>query len=213
MVAAIAMKLLSTTSSGNLSSILANDGGGDLVQVATWADDIRSQPEYHWSAPLHYIDTQDWACTYVPTQDCGDQMCVAGAIVNYTGRVVSTDNSIADEAAKFLTHFVGDIHQPLHVGFTSDRGGNTLKGSFLGQSVNLHAAWDSNIIDHRIAISFGGSMDSYTKYDVVSPSSLDLLVYASLQIDGFLFTYEGQQFLVARRPCGQGSVDKVLCFV
>lgn len=127
--AAIAMKYLTANAASNLSVILANDGGGDLTQVATWADDVRSDPAYHWSAPLHYIDTPDWACAYTAT-DCPNQMCVAGAIANYSTRVLSNDNSAADEAAKFLTHFLGDIHQPLHVAFSTDRGGNLLKGYF-----------------------------------------------------------------------------------
>ena len=80
---------------------------------------MRSTPEYQWSAPLHFIDTPDWSCAYDANNDCPNQLCVAGAIANYTGRVTSTDPSVSDEAAKFITHFLGDIHQPLHVGFTT----------------------------------------------------------------------------------------------
>ena len=32
--------------------------------VATWADDVKDTPPYRWSAPLHYIDTPDFACSY-----------------------------------------------------------------------------------------------------------------------------------------------------
>jgi hypothetical protein len=84
-------------------------------QVANWADQVRSQPDYKWSAPLHFIDTPDWECAYTPATDCVDSKCVAGAIGNYSKRVVSMDGDTADEAAKFITHFCGDIHQPLQL--------------------------------------------------------------------------------------------------
>jgi hypothetical protein len=68
------------------------------------------------SAQLHYIDTPDKACTFVYTRDCVDDACVAGAIANYTDRLKDTSLPKAQraEALKFIVHFVGDIHQPLH---------------------------------------------------------------------------------------------------
>ena len=73
---------------------------------------------------LHYIDTPDWACDYVKSRDCANSMCVAGAITNYTNRLLSStvDYTARNEALRFLTHFVGDIHQPLHVAFSGDEG-------------------------------------------------------------------------------------------
>jgi hypothetical protein len=55
-----------------------------------------------------------------------------------------------DETAlllRILFHLVGDIHQPLHVGYGEDKGGNTIDVDFLGKSTNLHHVWDSDIID------------------------------------------------------------------
>jgi hypothetical protein len=161
-VASIAMKYLNPTASSALQTILANDGGGDLVQICNWADQVRSNPDYKWSATLHYIDTPDWSCNFDHQRDCANEQCVAGAIANYSSRV--TIPAAADEAAKFITHFSGDIHQPLHVAFTSDRGGNLLKGSFLGQSVNLHACWDTSIIDARMQQDFSGSQSAYFNF-------------------------------------------------
>ncbi|CAN7096723.1 unnamed protein product [Brassica rapa subsp. narinosa] len=50
------------------------------------------------------------------------------------------------EALLFLSHFVGDIHQPMHVGFTSDEGGNTIKLHWYRHKSNLHHVWDREII-------------------------------------------------------------------
>ena len=43
---------------------------------------------------------------------------------------------------------MGDLHQPLHVGYGIDKGGNTIDVDFLGETTNLHRVWDSQIIEH-----------------------------------------------------------------
>ena len=57
--------------------------------------------------------------------------------------------SLEDKAfyLRFLVHFVGDIHQPLHVGRAEDRGGNDIKVKWFGNDTNLHRVWDTHIID------------------------------------------------------------------
>ncbi|MCK5072363.1 MAG: S1/P1 nuclease [Bacteriovoracaceae bacterium] len=60
------------------------------------------------------------------------------------------------EAIKFLAHLVGDIHQPLHCGYKKDRGGNDVKVEWFGVSTNLHAVWDSYLIEMQKL--------SYTEY-------------------------------------------------
>ena len=63
---------------------------------------------------------------------------------------VLKNRSASDEdklvALKFVGHFVGDIHQPLHAGYKEDKGGNDLRVNFLGKKTNLHSVWDSGII-------------------------------------------------------------------
>src|SRR5260370_19352158 len=49
--------------------------------------------------------------------------------------------------SRFLVHFVGDVHQPLHVGRRDDRGGNDIQVTWFGESTNLHAVWDEKIIE------------------------------------------------------------------
>jgi nuclease S1 len=48
----------------------------------------------------------------------------------------------------FLIHFVGDIHQPLHLGRASDRGGNSITVTFNRKKTNLHSLWDSGLINY-----------------------------------------------------------------
>jgi hypothetical protein len=49
-------------------------------------------------------------------------------------------------ALKFIVHFVGDLHQPVHVSRAEDKGGNTIQVQFGGQGTNLHSLWDSKLI-------------------------------------------------------------------
>jgi hypothetical protein len=162
--AAIAQNLLGNNANSNVNQLL---GGATMESIASWADQVRRDPAYKWSGPLHFINSPDWACNYDRNRDChsedGDPMaCVDGAIQNYTARV--TDGSIgADqnaEALKFLVHFVGDIHQPLHCGFTSDRGGNSIEGTFEGEASNLHHVWDTSILLKRMNENYSGDQDA-----------------------------------------------------
>jgi len=168
-VATIAQGLLSDNASKQVLKLLP-DNDGQLAEIANWADEVRDEPAYAWSAPLHFINTPDWKCDYERSRDCisnGEKnFCVDTAIQNYTKRV--QDSSIGfdqqQEALKFLTHFVGDIHQPLHVGFITDKGGNTLYGDFMSSSTSLHDVWDTHIIDELLSKDFKGNSTALPAY-------------------------------------------------
>jgi len=166
--AMIGQNYLQTDSTKHIDSLLANVSG-DMYVVASWADDILSEPQWAWSAPLHYINCPSWQCSYDPTQDCGideNGMCVSAAVTNYSTQLSNSDldQYTLECAVRFVIHFHGDIHQPLHVGFGSDEGGNTIYGNYFDQPMNLHQVWDYGIIQGRIQYDFGGSLTSYVSY-------------------------------------------------
>jgi hypothetical protein len=49
-------------------------------------------------------------------------------------------------ALKYIVHLVGDIHQPVHAGYASDKGGNGYQLQAFGRGSNLHSLWDSGLI-------------------------------------------------------------------
>lgn len=157
--AQIAQHLLTPKAHNMVKDVL---NGEEIADVASWADRVKHSTDYRWSGPLHFINTPDWLCDFSYRRDCVNNRCVAGAIGNYTVRVASRNNP--NESLKFLIHYIGDIHQPLHVGFIGDKGGNTLKGHFLGHKTNLHQVWDSGIIHERLHRDFGGSEDAYVNW-------------------------------------------------
>jgi len=135
-----------------------------LVDISTWADEIKRRPEYRFSSRLHYSNPQDDepnTCSYSYKHDCPEGQCVVGAILNYTSRLSPKNpRSVRVEALKFLVHFIGDIHQPLHVS-GRDRGGNSAKVRFFGSKSNLHSVWDGLILGKRFKEGFDQSFDRF----------------------------------------------------
>ncbi|KAH1122777.1 hypothetical protein J1N35_005937 [Gossypium stocksii] len=151
----IAQTRLSEEAADAVKQLLPKWAEDDLGSVCSWADQVKFR--YRWSSPLHFINTPE-TCSYQYKRDCKDEdgeagRCVAGAINNYTSQLL-TYNAAADkaeynltESLLFLVHFIGDIHQPLHVGFASDKGGNTIDVHWYKTKQVLHHVWDTNIIE------------------------------------------------------------------
>lgn len=77
------------------------------------------------------------------TRDCGAGGCVVSAIQNYTTLVTQTSDV---DALKFLIHFLGDITQPLH-DEAEKVGGNDISVTWSGATTNLHACWDTQMVE------------------------------------------------------------------
>jgi hypothetical protein len=129
-------------------------GDESLADASNWADRVRDNPAYDWSKPMHHINVPRPANKVDLSRDCNNDGCVIAAITRYAGvlrdRKAPRDQRI--EALKFLVHFVGDVHQPLHVSYADDRGGNQIKVTWFGDSNwNLHAVWDSALIQRDMS--------------------------------------------------------------
>lgn len=141
-------------------------GDESLGAAGCWADQIRSRHEYDWAKPMHYVNVPRDAQAVDTARDCVEGQCVVDAIRRF--RAKALDSTVPREeraeALKFLIHFVGDVHQPLHVSYEDDRGGNKLVMTFMGRKTNFHAIWDSGLIDQRLGqqdwIVVGGEMAS-----------------------------------------------------
>ncbi|CAG8556411.1 5938_t:CDS:2 [Paraglomus occultum] len=157
-VGRIAQNFLTSDVSNQVATLL---GPSDTLEsVSTWADIIKRDPMWTWSARLHFIDTQD-----DPTAVCNvDETEIAlleATIANYTTQLDSSNGFSSQErniALKFLTHFFGDITQPLHV-CGKELGGNQHLVTFDGRSTNLHAIWDTDMIRKRLT-DFSSSPDN-----------------------------------------------------
>jgi hypothetical protein len=122
-------------------------GHESLAQAATWPDEVRSDPAWGHADPWHYISIDDGlAYEAAPKNPQGD---VIVALTRCEGILRSPAASVEQRvvALRYLVHLLGDLHQPLHVGRTADRGGNSIEVTWHREPSNLHAVWDSAMID------------------------------------------------------------------
>ncbi len=137
------------------------EGGIDaMADAATWADDFRTQhPE---TGPWHYVDIPLGTTRRDVKKFCDPkESCVTRAITDQLAilRSSETDPRKRADALRFVIHFVGDLHQPLHATTNNDQGGNCVPVAFFDElpqlrnpqleiySPNLHAVWDTNILE------------------------------------------------------------------
>lgn len=128
-------------------------GTESLARASTWPDEIRSDDAWDHSHPWHYINLEDGQT--LETLERNPQGDILEAMERFAAVLRDDAASYRDKviALRFLVHFVGDIHQPLHAGRASDRGGNEIAVIFFREPSNLHAVWDSGMIE-RQGLSF-----------------------------------------------------------
>ena len=156
-VGEIARQNLTSATAAGVRALLAEDDEvyRTLAGAALWADDTKSDENRTW----HYINLPRNARTEQIKQFCGQpNWCVTEAIHHFHRLLMSDADAIARrDALKYLVHFVGDLHQPLHAGNRRDAGGNAVRVTFFGREYriedvpyNLHAVWDTSIIRREI---------------------------------------------------------------
>ena len=150
-----------------------------MAAVASWADDVRTGKK---NGSWHFIDIPravtrrtnlDPWCPAVWPATGGKEAagCVVDAIEHFVEILSNTTRTDPDraEALRYLIHFVGDIHQPLHNIDDSDQGGNCDPVRFAGDAgaINLHSLWDSRLLtaemqktSFRDAEAFAVSLDA-----------------------------------------------------
>ncbi|TAZ35424.1 hypothetical protein ELH80_14140 [Rhizobium ruizarguesonis] len=145
-VCQIAYMELSPAARQRVDGLIAEDTEfKEFPKSCTWPDHPRQR------ASEHFLNVERSASEVTSGQPCGTAAkCVVTAIVNDTRDLASSpDGSDALRLLKSLGHWVGDIHQPMHVSFSDDRGGN--KVSVTGPcDSNMHSVWDTCILQETI---------------------------------------------------------------
>jgi hypothetical protein len=152
-VGELAQRQLDPKAKAAVADLLSGEPEPTLAGVSNWADELRdSDPDqYRHTSRWHYVNIHASDCVYVPSRDCRDGNCVIAAIDNQL-RVLgdrSQPRTNRVQALKFVVHFIGDVHQPFHAGNRDDRGANDFQTSYRGQGSNLHAVWDTLILQHQ----------------------------------------------------------------
>jgi hypothetical protein len=147
-VADIAYKNLTEKARIQVDEVLGKRG---IIYEATWADEVRSDKKYDYSYPWHYqnlkdsLTTKDFKSLLESPKNEGEHLFYAIELM--TNRLKKDRNDA--EALKFLVHFVGDLHQPMHLGRKEDLGGNKVDAKWFGKQINLHSLWDGHLLENQ----------------------------------------------------------------
>ena len=177
MVGELAERHLDPKARAEVARLLAGEPDPTLAGVANWADTLRnSDPErFKATARWHYINAQGGGCGFDLARDCPDGDCVVGAIEKQ--RAILADRSQPIEARrdalKFIVHFVGDAHQPMHAGSRTDAGGNGFQVS-LRTPLEPEAYARSKYVDGVM----GTNLHSVWDYYILASNNLDLRQYS-----------------------------------
>jgi hypothetical protein len=169
-VALIAQSFLEPDVRKRVSALLAADTDSltehDIASEATWADKLRdanTSGARLRTRQWHFIDIEvkapdlDAACFNHPAIPQGTPAsngpaddCVVDKIQEFAAELADPTTDLEEQVAalKFVLHFVGDLHQPLHSSDDNDRGGNAKRVSANGfRAGNLHHYWDTEFVD------------------------------------------------------------------
>jgi hypothetical protein len=143
-VAQIAMNYMDQAVIDSVNSYLQDVS---IIKAAYWMDEVRMNTSYDFMEPWHYVNVPKDK-TYVSTSQPNIVNVLEKLIttLKYTPSRKREDTKLS---IKILLHLVGDIHQPLHCGYASDKGGNDVKIRFFYKSTDLHTIWDTEILEYQ----------------------------------------------------------------
>ncbi len=122
-------------------------GRTSFEDAANWMDESRSNDFYGYMRTWHYFDMEKGE-TYKPVAE-RNILTVLHAAITDLRRKDGLKKSAVKTDLLYIFHLVGDLHQPLHVGYSSDKGGNDIQVSYIfkSYSTNLHSVWDTEMIE------------------------------------------------------------------
>ena len=154
-VGELAWRYLSPTAQAAVAEALSEPGYETLAEAATWPDTYaRRFPEYDPMKPFHYVNVDARAPSYQRERDC-ENGCVVTALTQFIALLESRDPplSLAERrrAIYWIAHFMGDIHQPLHIAHPDGKGGTKTLLSFFEapDKRSAHWIWDFGLIERR----------------------------------------------------------------
>ena len=198
LVGELAQRHLDPVVNAEVERLLAGEPEPTLAGVAAWADRLRDlDPDrFKATSTWHYVNTPPGKhCEYVAGRDCPDGNCVIGAIERQRAILADRGQPLEArrDALKFIVHFIGDVHQPMHANNHDDLGGNRYQVSLRTDlepeayarrhyvdgvmGTNLHSVWDYYILGTAGLGTEGLSLRQYA-------DRLDALPWPPMPADG-----------------------------
>jgi len=197
-VAEIAMAHISDATR---QKVLACLGTTTPDEASVWMDEMRSNHDYDFMKPWHYINVEKGAA-YTP----GNEENVVNQITIAINELKHKKTICAEQAktdVMELFHLIGDLHQPLHVGYGADHGGNSVQVNFLSKPTNLHWVWDDEIIQQQ-KISLADVEDLYKTMSTAE-------IEKTKTIDVVAWMKESQTLLSEVYQFQNNTIDEAYC--
>jgi hypothetical protein len=130
-----------------------------MTMMATWPDDMPGGKGR--TGRWHYVDIGLFETPAQIDARCGPT-CASERIKKIRSTLMSGQSIDvvqpngqklvfqADRQLRFLIHFMGDIHQPLHAVSNADAGGNCVRAVNYSFAQNLHSVWDTELVNAAI---------------------------------------------------------------
>ena len=168
-IAALANERLLPATQTSVAALLGTD---DLAAASTWADEMHGTTDNarFWTdhaAQWHFVVLPPgYDYTSAPKHPQGDaiialetftaillgqplpESTVAKALADYFPDFDPHSPEVKRFALKFALHIIGDLQQPLHAGYATDDGGNSVDVLWQGESTTLHRLWDSQLLEY-----------------------------------------------------------------
>ncbi|AZQ63010.1 S1/P1 Nuclease [Flammeovirga pectinis] len=172
-VAEVADNHLTKKAKKQLQAILGDSAY--LPMVSTWMDDIKSDNKYSFMYTWHFINIDEGQTFETLERNPKGDIIKTIEEMKSVLKDPSSSKRQKAQAVKILTHLVGDLHQPFHVGHASDWGGNKVKVTWFGNPSNIHRVWDSEMLGSK-----GLSYSEIAKYvDHATPEEVKVIQSAT----------------------------------
>jgi len=190
-VAEIAENHLTNRAKRKLKKLI---GKQKLAYWANWADNVRNDPEWKDTGVLHYVNitpqnSKEEFIKELKSKDTNVYTAIQEIMDSIKDK--RTANKDKEIDLRFLVHFIGDMMQPMHTGREEDLGGNLIKIQFFKKDTNLHALWDSGLIDNTkySYTEFARVLDVKSKEEIkqIQSGSLEDWLYESHQAANQLY--------------------------
>lgn len=195
--------------------------GQSLALVSTFADEIKSDKRYREFGTWHYVN-MPFNVDYQHSIKNKKGDLVTG--IAKCKAVIKDKNSTKEEKAfylKLLVHLIGDLHQPMHAGRKEDKGGNMIQVQWFGAGTNLHAVWDTKMIN-QFGMAYTELADNTDKISkeqvkfleegsiidwVNETHKLSIKTYASVKVgENLRYAYMYNHFALVRSQLQKGGV-------
>ena len=157
-IARIAYDNLTGRARRSVDNILGKEG---IIFYANWPDEIKSDTIYPDSYDWHFQDLDAGLSDSALIATLTDYPAVGGNLWRATDSLTALllREPRNNHALRFIVHLVGDRFCPMHTAHIEDLGGNRVPFRWFTTQTNLHAVWDTHLIESQ-----GYSYTEYAAY-------------------------------------------------